>query len=280
MTKVRIVGGMSLPGRIALHSQTHVAIATHKGDGEVELRVRRRLVAPVADSTLERYTPWTIRMIRHFLGDMTPRDRTQFLIAGAVIYLLDRAGFMATGPGLPGWLVNALGLLVLAGFVYLTRPWHAAEHMAVESYANGEGSARHSDIARADRVSPRCGGRFVLPFIILAFVWERLLGYTGLSERAVPYVAMILTIEVAFAFDKLVGWYKVPVFREASQLLQCHLTTAAPGALPLYTAEIALVGLINAAERVGSGEDEMTATFLTGSEEVHAAISQSATTAR
>jgi hypothetical protein len=268
MTKVRIVGGMSLPGCIMLNSTTHAAIAKHEGEGVIKVTTRRRAVIPVDDASESKWVPLTVRLIRHFFQALTPRDRLQWIILLGAFYALDRAGFVKPNAGIPGWLITSAIGLAAVWFVYSTRPWHAAEHMAIGSYANGEGSASFDSIAQADRVHPRCGGRFVLPFLLLMPLCEWLLGFTSVSAGLAPFAAMLLVAETAFGVDALVGWYKLPVFCQASQLLQRHITTAPPDEVHLRTAETALVMLIYAAEHAEEVGEESIAKFVTGGKDV------------
>jgi len=122
--------------------------------------------------------------------------------------------------------------------------WHGAEHMVIGAY-DRYGSTELEIIAKQDRFHPKCGGRLLLPFVIVFVVG------LSLSTRAQANLFFgtllfweVVLVELVLLVDRLIGWDKIPITAQASWLLQRYVTTRQPGELELRTAQTALIELL------------------------------------
>ena len=137
-------------------------------------------------------------------------------------------------------LVIELAFFVVA-FVTIRRlaSWHGAEHMAFASYERGR--LEIEDIAKENRVSPKCGGRLFLPLFLAAAIAIYISKHLNISSLFIlPFF-----YELVLQIDGRKGFDKIPPFAQASILLQRYFTTKQPGMIEMKTAQTALLALVN-----------------------------------
>lgn len=244
--KIKIVGGMSMPGSITLQSTKHSAIAMCVPEG-FKITVRNQ---PPLGGFLHEHRllpiPQTIRFVLFLLSNLSSKALALIVTVTVGLFLF---GSHLPGPEPSPKVALITDVLLAVWFIfylYRIRPWHAAEHMAIGAYDSGEGSSSWKAIAGASRVDPRCGGRFVLPLIIVTHIAHLSLIASGIELGQAAFWSNVISWEIILWVDVLIGWYNVPVFREASALLQRYLTTCDPEPRHLKTAKVALDALIMA----------------------------------
>lgn len=254
---IRIIGGMSLPRRIMLASETHVAVARLRyaddANGDfIDCDVMRRLRLPAGIERLNRLPlPMTIRLLLQLGLNMRPRKLLALSAAMAAYwYFIGQTGAEAQ------WTFTGALAVALAVFIAKTRPWHAAEHKAVEALKAGGTAPTMLDLMNASRVSPRCGGRLALPFILFYSSAAAGLAMLDVDPVMTDVLASIIVIECVLWIDKVFGWWNVPGFRRASVLIQRYLTTSEPSERHLATAKCALDALIRAARKDADANNE------------------------
>jgi hypothetical protein len=125
----------------------------------------------------------------------------------------------------------ALGAVLTFVHVFVAR-WHGAEHKVAAAYARDDPA--WPDLVRTEsRVHELCGGRFLLPLVVLLLAPIRTL-------------TMWIAVEALLWIDKLYGIRRTPLLAQASTLLQKYITTAEPSNAEVETAIAAMRALIAA----------------------------------
>ncbi|MCH8049658.1 DUF1385 domain-containing protein [Patescibacteria group bacterium] len=255
--KVNIIGGISFPGRIAILSDKLQSIATWGTmDGkEVVLSIVKPLpVLQLTRPTLKRRWIPIPRVLRLFIfiyiaSNWWVRAFFILLIVAEVIRFLtpipETVETVMVSPLIVGliygfWII-LIGLMIR--LIALTRAWHGAEHMTIETYRSS-GSSSLREIKKRSPVHPRCGGRLLAPILLVAFLSPILAIALGLPNILIALIGL----EMVLWIDDLIGWYRIPIFAQLSRLLQRYLTTKVPSKRELLTAQVALKELLKAHE--------------------------------
>ncbi|MFH1632289.1 MAG: DUF1385 domain-containing protein [bacterium] len=256
--KVNIIGGISFPGRIAILSDHYQAIAVWtrvKGkEGPVAI-VRRLPMKSVAHPTLKHKWLPIPRVVRLFAflflaGNWFIKLFLILVVVGEVVQIVfppsvDVVETVYLSPFFIATIYMFYIVLIIwfARFMAATRAWHGAEHMAIETYRQ-TGQSSIKSIAKFSPVSPYCGGRLFAPFLLIAFLAPALALTYGIND----FLVTLVGLEIVLWIDALIGFYRIPIFREAAWLLQKYITTKKPSERELKTAHLALRELIKAHE--------------------------------
>lgn len=253
---ITLIGGMSFPGRIAIISDKFRSVATwNKIDGKEIIKTVvtplpiRRILKPVL-RVRWLPIPKTIRLFLFLFisGNLFVKLFILFFVVSAFLQIFYPSEFHE----IEGSMINPFATLMIytlwiviliaaIRFIKATRPWHGAEHMAIETYRKS-GSSHINDIRKASPVNPRCGGRFFVPFLLISFFVPPIAHYFKFPNLLTNLIA----IEVILWIDALIGFYRIPVFAQLSDLLQKYLTTKIPTDRELQTAQAALEKLLEA----------------------------------
>lgn len=262
--KVKIVGGRSAPGEIHIISDQYRSIATWHRDKKTKKTEIKCMVEPLPSPMrfllrLEKpLFPRIFNLITFLLATLPKKERRNVLIfislMSAMIIFKSLTNFdfsklissTANASELSStiiWIATAC----IAALVYIflrtkLGSWHGAEHMAIAAYRH-RGSTNISAIAKESPIDSRCGGRLVLPLLLGNFLITPLL---VTHQQINPWLALFITFEGILWIDKLRGFYSIPVFAQASTLLQRYITTKRPGERELSTAQLAIEELIKA----------------------------------
>jgi hypothetical protein len=125
-------------------------------------------------------------------------------------------------------------------FVARSRPWHGAEHMTIAAYERS-GSTRPCDVQCESPINDHCGGRLVLPLLLVGTVWAA----APIRSRVLRLILGAVLVEAGLQVERLWGWDRIPVFAQASRLLQ-RCTTRQPDEQHLAVARIAMAALLKA----------------------------------
>lgn len=148
---------------------------------------------------------------------------------------------------------TALPVLFVIGGIYFLRkyiaPWHGAEHMAISAYQKS-GKTDVETIKNGNRIDPHCGGRFLLPFLLVGVASYYLSSRFHFNQ----FLCYLVSLEIVLWIDRFIGWWRIPGFAQASRLLQKHITTAEPSGYELALAHHALKSLVGVQQAVLTGE--------------------------
>ncbi|OHA04517.1 MAG: hypothetical protein A2934_02290 [Candidatus Sungbacteria bacterium RIFCSPLOWO2_01_FULL_47_10] len=259
--QINIIGGRSLPRRISFISEKYVAEAICKKTGEITTTVR---ILPTYLTALLRKSsfpiPKILQLIAFAFGLMS--TKTKVLATGYFAVMLfvgmrlekfsTRIQTIDTSNldkhdaqklAIFSFALIVIDLVFLiAAFIFIRKlaSWHGAEHMAFAAYEHGH--LEIEDIAKENQVSPKCGGRLFLPLILVAAISIYIAKHINVSSLLISPIFYELILWV----DKRTGFDKIPPFKQASILLQHHLTTRRPGVIEIKTAQAALLTLLDA----------------------------------
>lgn len=249
---LKIIGGRSSHGRITIMSDAFSSTATFNGPRDITCEVRAHSgISHFLYNHKHLPIPQLVRLLL-FWSDNSPRKWrfAPFLGMGLLIFT---SVFRPETPSTPplstiNYLISFGIMMVLMIFMILITgseigSWHGAEHMAISAF-DREGSANLDLIARESPIHEKCGGRLAFPLCI--GFWAANLASSFLNISVI--LMFLLAFEVVLWVDHLVGWDKIPITSQASQLIQRFGTTKRPGPHELATAFVALQGLIRAHE--------------------------------
>lgn len=128
-----------------------------------------------------------------------------------------------------------LAVFLVIRFFSNTFQFHAAEHMAINTY-EADKDLSEENIQTASRVHAHCGTNLVLLFLIISY----LLGLTGSWIDAWPFVNLLLvyafSLEVFYLEFKPLTWF--------GSKLQYYVTTRQPDNRHIKVAKLGLTRLI------------------------------------
>lgn len=241
---VRIVGGMSFPGSITLQSDQFVSKARYQRDGTIETTT---YPVPAPARMMHRFSRFPIpRILLFALFIFYSFSRLQRVcIVGLITYDVLFPNVPAPVQSGSTSISHLLGfmfpMLYFGWMIWAVRKWHAAEHKVIAAYT-AWGTTSVTEIANANRIDMRCGGRFVLPFMLVPFTTVFLCKWFGWNV----VVVSLFLYELLLWVDHLFGFDRIPVTRHASYLLQKYITTKEPDQRELETAQKALTNLLDA----------------------------------
>ncbi|MFA6437556.1 MAG: DUF1385 domain-containing protein [Candidatus Paceibacterota bacterium] len=249
--KVNVIGGVSDSGRISIESDLFISTARINRHGDIVQETKRKSPFRVFLSKCSRFPiPRLVSVALQMLGNSKDLLSSVggFAFIYIVVFLVGK--YIPRKPLLP--LNSWYGDLLFASFSiiffllyarFFVAKYHAAEHMAINSYEK-TGSVDIDDIRKGKRIDIYCGGRFVFPMILMVI----LLNALNLDSA----IAYIIGLGCIFEIDsRVIKWSRIPVFAQASWLLQKYVTTQKPGAQELLVAQRALQGLVAAHEELG-----------------------------
>ena len=221
---VKIFGGFSFPKRITVVSNKFRSLAKYNSDTQ-EIETTVRALSDFQKKLIN--TAWLPRTLQN-----------PILIYGLIWFAL----FGSMENFIPSSIQWAFRILFFTlGFWFIRRriaKWHGAEHMTIEAYRN-EGGLSIEKIKRYRPVNKNCGGRFFLPWLMVMVAFN-LLNWGNWF--------ITLGIVTILELDRFIPMHKIPVFRQASYLLQRYITTKEPDERELLTAQKAMLRLIEAHE--------------------------------
>ena len=234
---IKIIGGSSGSGRVSILSEEYCATARYsKSEGTItcEIKPLPSLVRFIVRAEKKYFVPRIVKILCFFLGSITLLDFLFITLLVTGVHLI--VGKFEDAAILQYKFVPPL--LVLALFLFITRTkvsgWHGAEHMTIAAYERSE-TTELDAICRESPVNPKCGGRLVLPILILMFASLYLFSH---------WMFLVTSIEATLWIDKKIGFDKIPAFSHFSVLLQSYITTTNPTRRQLHTARIAMAELI------------------------------------
>ncbi|MFH1711893.1 MAG: DUF1385 domain-containing protein [Patescibacteria group bacterium] len=257
--KINVIGGVSFPGRIAIISDKFQSVAVFgqiDGKDEILSIVKPLPVQKITKPLLKyRWIPiprvlrliafvfisshWLIKafIVLFFTAEILqivfPADEQALeIISLNPAFFLSMTGF---------WLIM---MIVLVQLIIHTRTWHGAEHMAIEAYRQNQKSDLRS-IKKQSPVHPKCGGRLMAPIIVLAMISPFVASALYISD----FLIVLIGFEIILWIDELIGWYRIPIFKQLSRFLQRYITTKQPSRVELLTAQVALKQLIEAHQK-------------------------------
>lgn len=250
-----ILGGVSGPSRITFFSDAFTARAKCRidkktGDWTVDCTVKKRS-APQRFLAKHPKLPVPKLLRKLVLLLNKPKHVAIFVILLGIIVWSEQRSAELT---LRALLISAsmtlgLSMIVLSLVMEHIARWHGAEHMAVTAYER-YGNVSIEKIAEQSPVHKHCGGRFLLP-LMLVFTLSSIGEYAfGINS----WISFLLLAEAALWIDALIGFDKIPVFKNASEQLQKHITTDYPGRDELVTAYQGMQTLIRAHEMIEAEE--------------------------
>lgn len=239
-SRIKLIGGMSFFRKISIVSDRFVATATAHPDGTITSKIRQL-------SSLKRpYFPKTLSLFLSIYCSVGLIGKTIIWILLFNFLSLDRLPndigiheLLALGlyPVLHSMFFPIPPLLLLVHYYIAT--WHGAEHMAIAAYERSGATTLEAMIAE-DTVHPKCGGRLFLPGLVM-FILLPLTAYVLWGSMVLGYIALLETL---LWIDARIGFDKIPIFAQASKLLQRYITTKKPGEQEIKTAQRALLVLI------------------------------------
>ncbi|OGZ57488.1 MAG: hypothetical protein A3A00_00330 [Candidatus Spechtbacteria bacterium RIFCSPLOWO2_01_FULL_38_20] len=223
---VKIFGGFSFPKKITVVSNKFRSLAKYNSDTQkIETTVK-----PLSDFQKKLInTVWLPRTLRN-----------PILVYGLMWFAL--FGSMESSTVSLVRLISTVSFFTL-GFWFISKriaKWHGAEHMTIEAYLT-EGDTSTEGIKKYSPINKRCGGRFLLPWLMVVVVFN----FLNLGNWFIT-----LGIVTILELDRFIPMHKVPVFRQASYLLQKYITTKEPNERELLTAQKAMLLLIEAHEEL------------------------------
>lgn len=247
---IEIVGGASTSGTVSICSSDFNATAFCHGN-----KIYAYAVAiPRVNKFLDRnvwFIPQFVQLAS-FLVTSLPRRTLIALLAsstGTSLFLYFLLSWLKPHQGAvahpPPLAYACIGLMAAVAWVVTQRryigPWHAAEHMTIAAYGRLK-TTELEDARKESRIDPACGGRFLFPLMIDCLL-TRLVG-KYLGTGAWTFVFLIVAIEITLQLDYRVGLARIPIFKQASELLQRHVTTREPEEIHLRVARAALMALV------------------------------------
>lgn len=240
--KIHLIGGMSGRGRISFLTRRWTAHASIDSNGIITTQVVKNVFHKTAQ--WERYTPQIFRLLLFLFRSSTTQAKIILALALFALSLVLRRveGVLGSTPtvgiAMSGFVL-ILGLLLVRSLI---APWHAAEHMGIDSMEKG-GTLSVDRLSLASRIHHQCGGRLLTPFF-LSVIAPILFFPKGWG---IPI--MFLLIEATLWVDELWGWDTIPIASHASVLLQQYVTTSPPTKRHLEVAFAALKALHQAERR-------------------------------
>src|SRR3989344_2068506 len=244
MEPIKIIGGRSLSHRIAFISETYVAEARCNKTGKITTSIRPLPKFIIVLLRVNHFIPETLRMFAFVMGLMSPKMRILLIFYLSFgLYLQIKMKDIETAISDRASLSILLPLLALelaffvGAFVFVRRlaSWHGAEHMTIAAYERTR-SIEIKDIESDSPIHPKCGGRLALPLFLVSGIAVALSKEFDISA----FVFAVPLFEIILWIDKLKGFDKIPLFSQASKLLQRYFTTKKPGKLEIETAQAAI----------------------------------------
>jgi len=239
--RVRIIGGVSWHRTVKVLSEDFASSATFDPDmWAITVTVRRRSRMMSGG----KYVPLVVRLFRSFwaMGGTAGKVLMTFYVLSMCLPLVLR------GPTAPTAVHQHLsGILWELGFMVafglLTRhyiaTWHASEHMLIRTYTD-HGTTDLETARKASRIDPFCGGRFIVPLIVIPHLSQAIGYWLGIDST----ILYFLFLEATLRIDRAYGLYRVPLVSHASEALQRYVTTKDPGDIELMTAQCAVDALV------------------------------------
>lgn len=245
-----IIGGQSKHKKISMWTDEFISTAQCLRNGEdIIIGVEVNLLPPENRFLLKhKYLPipQILRLLLFATSGMSLWKKILFY-ALAYFFLSFFSSFLgaahAINPILPPVMVYisviALFVCSLCFIKDTVAKWHGAEHKAIAAYDHG--STEIADTAKESRIHDKCGGGLYFPMVLMPIIASRILGAMSIYVNFL--IIFLLATECVLWIDKLIGWDKIPVFRETSRLLQRYVTTEEPGEIEILTAKAAIDGL-------------------------------------
>ncbi len=247
---INIIGGRSAFRQVGILSDQLTVIAYFREDGKIHHKIitHGRLSLFLYKRKWLKCVP-LLQLIRMALFLIDTMSKSGRLIVGSVMLgfvltqiFMGSAFHTPTNPFLM-WCVIT-GMLVVGYYFHFQciGPWHGAEHMAIAAYRKHR--SRDMEVIRQqNRVDDNCGGRLLLPTLVLIAIANIAAYKLGMHQ---PAIASLAALEFTLWIDGLVSWNRIPLARQASHFLQKRITTRQPGDKELQIAQQALKTLINA----------------------------------
>lgn len=255
MSNVAIRGGYSTSGKITILSEDHAGQAWWDGS-QIHVSTHPH---PAFARFCAAHPHWPIpRVLRMFAIFSSNLGWWRWLIAGMLLVLLVLTVLVAVipassapvplGPALTlpraisSVVINLATVMVITALISLrVAKWHAAEHMVIAAY-NRHGDISLGAIRRESRVDPHCGGRFLLPLIIVTNI-STLVAYQR-PELSLLY--NLIAFEALLWLDHFFPLDRIWPFGQFSRWLQRVFTTAEPGNIEIHVARDAMLAVLNA----------------------------------
>ena len=247
---VSILGANSAPNRITIYSDEYISTSRWE-DGCVNTSVKKLSRIAKLIFTLKKYP---IPRLTIFCTSLLFAFSKKRLVSGSLllsVYLVLTYMYGMSFTSNTGIIEEHVALLVSVGcimfairfYVYYKKiaTWHGAEHMTCNSYWHN-GKTDLDSISKESTFSPRCGGRYLTPLVLIMLSSTLLEMYTGINA----VIFLLLGWEIMLWIDTFWGIDKIPVFSGASRLLQTHITTKQPGDKELATAQSAIEAVLHA----------------------------------
>lgn len=238
---MRVMGGHSAPHQVTMLSTEHSATAVMSRKGDITATVRP---LPTLLRWVVRHPDLPVPRLLT-LGAFILHDPRAALRQAAWSFAVSQVAQHVLGPlagrtGHSKHLKLAAGLLVSGVQVVRTARWHGAEHMTIRTW-HDTGSTELEDIRLRSPVDDKCGGRFVLPALLVRAAVSRFA-----KSDTTKLWSLLAGLEAMLWFDHLHGLDRVPGLTLASRLLQRCATTRPPGDRELLTAHRAMLELVAA----------------------------------
>jgi len=236
---MKIVGGMSGYRWVSIMSDRFVATATcAKDTQEITWRVtEQRSQLGIIHHRKWWFVPQVARKAMFIWIQMGWLHRALTLWGLGLIMIAMQIG----GIDLSHPIESTIGIVLSGGLVWwFVASWHAAEHQAITAADKGQYDL--AAIARAPRITTRCGSRWFVPLVLVTFGAPMLAHSVG-WPIVLTWLALI---ELVFQIDYWWGWQRVPVFKQVMLGLQYLVLTRRAGILELKTAQAAIQALVDA----------------------------------
>jgi len=247
MDKVHLSGGRSFGNGVAFATNRHIATATLAND-VISVKVRKLSGSVLRWAGFKKWFRITPQLLAILVSALigTEKVRNRLLVVGILACICFILSFHVNSLLLAGTmsalLIGCTIMLVAMHDKY--KPFHAAEHKAFNAYVN-HGSTELETIAKQDRINPICGTSVIAPFALVLSASPFLAFYSQLNF----ILSSAILLEVTLWVDSLIGWHRVPVFKDINRWLQLRYTTSEPTIRQLEVAKTALDAVIAAQDR-------------------------------